>query len=172
MKIEDEHKITMGNEEYIRGYVILSLISKELEENGVGTKGMYLRTSKNYYDSINECDKVQLLRLQYEEGLKDQRKKLKGNRIRKYKIKYDELTGDAIKRDAEFSHIRSVSMYKSVSDNVDNGLIVNKDTHKIITARGIHDEVELKRLCEEYGWNVDWYYTYIEKLGPLLSIDW
>lgn len=170
MQIDDEHKVSFGNEEYVRGYKILELIAKEIEENGVGTKGIYLNTSKSYYDCINECDKVQLLRLQYDGWIKEQRKKLKNKRIKKYKITFDELTGKELKNDAEFSHIRSVSTFKHISDSIDNGLIVNKETHKIITARGIQDEAELKNLCIEHDWNIDWYLPYVEKLGILLNI--
>ena len=161
MQIEDKFKSRIGNKIYIRGFKIIEIISKCIEEDGVGTKGIYLQTSKSYYESINCCDKVKLLRLEYDNVLKEERKKLKNKRRKKYNIEFDELTGEKLKRCCEFSHIRSVAMYKSISDNIDNGLIVNKETHQIITSRGVNDEYELLNLCEEEGWSTSWYEKYI-----------
>ena len=133
----------------MRGYEILKLIAKSIEESGTGTKGMYLETSKQFYDAISSCEKAKLLRLEYENQLKSQRRLLKKKRINAYHIKNDELTNEPLKvRTAEFSHIRSVAMYKFISDSIDNGLIVNKETHKIITAEGVNDENELLSLCQ------------------------
>lgn len=80
---------------------------------------------------------------------------MKKIRIKKYKIDKDELTRETLRSGNEFSHIRSCSMYKHLSDNMDNGLIVNKNTHKLITERGINDEEELRDLCMEQNWNLD-----------------
>ena len=76
MQIPDQYKATFGNETYVRGYEVLRLIAKSLEENGTGTKGIYLETSKQYYDSISSCDKAKLLRIEYENQLKNQRRLL------------------------------------------------------------------------------------------------
>lgn len=170
MQIPDEYKATFGNETYVRGYEVLRLIAKSLEENGTGTKGIYLETSKKYYDSISSCDKAKLLRLEYENQLKIQRKLLKKKRIKAYNIKNDELTKEPLKsKGTEFSHIRSVAMYKLISDSIDNGLVVNKKTHSIITARGINDETELLNLCYEMNWEIDWYNIYLKNLSKLIQ---
>jgi len=111
---------------------------------------------------------AKLLRLEYENQLKSQRRLLKKKRINAYHIKNDELTNEPLKvRTAEFSHIRSVAMYKFISDSIDNGLIVNKETHKIITAEGVNDENELLSLCHSRNWSVDWYDIFVEKLSHL-----
>ena len=155
MQIPDEYKANFGNETYVRGYEVLRLIAKSMEENGTGTKAVYLE--------------AKLLRLEYENQLKTQRKLLKKKRINAYKIKHDELTKEPLKvRTAEFSHIRSVAMYKLISDSIDNGLIVNKNTHSIITSHGINDEIELLDLCKEMNWAVDWYNIYIKNLSKLM----
>ena len=170
MQIPDQHKATFGNETYVRGYEVLKLIAQSLEENGTGTKGVYLETSKQYYDAISCCDKAKLLRLEYENQLKNQRKLLKKKRINAYNIKNDELTNAPLKiKSAEFSHIRSVAMYKFISDSIDNGLIVNKDTHNIITSQGINDETELLNLCKQMNWAIDWYDIYRENLSKLMK---
>lgn len=169
MQIPDQYKATFGNETYVRGYEVLRLIAKNIEENGTGTKGIYLETSKQYYDSINTCDKAKLLRLEYENQLKQQRKLLKKKRIKAYNIKNDELTNEPlIVRSAEFSHIRSVAMHKVISDSIDNGLIVNKETHSIITSHGINDENELLDLCKDLNWATSWYDIFIENLSKLM----
>ena len=169
MQIPDQYKATFGNETYVRGYEVLRLIAKSLEENGTGTKGIYLETSKQYYDSISSCDKAKLLRIEYENQLKNQRRLLKKKRIKAYNIKHDEWTKQPLKiRYAEFSHIRSVAIYKFISDSIDNGLIVNKDTHNIITSHGINDEDELLNLCTKMNWSIDWYNIFIQNLSKLM----
>lgn len=160
MRIEDKYKWNDGKKVYIRGFVILSLIAKAMEEGGVGTKGTYLDVSMQYYDAINKSEKSKLLRLEYDKALVAERKSLKDKRKRKYKIKLDELTGEKLKKFSEFSHIRSVALYKEIADSIDNGLVVNKTTHEIITARGINNEEELKKLCQENNWNLGWYEKY------------
>lgn len=170
MQIPDQHKANFGNETYVRGYEVLKLIAKSLEENGTGTKGIYLETSKQYYDSIRSCDKAKLLRIEYENQLKSQRRLLKKKRIKAYNIKNDELTKEPLNtRSAEFSHIRSVSMYKFISDSIDNGLVVNKETHNIITSHGINDENELLDLCKDMNWEINWYDIFLEKLSKLIE---
>ena len=102
--------------------------------------------------------------------LKAQKRKLKSKRIKKYNIKEDELTGKNIDiRTCEFSHIRSVSMYQEYSDNIENGLIVNKETHDKITRKEINDEDELYDLCIDNGWNLQWYEKYKKHLNKWTS---
>ena len=97
----------------------------------------------------------------YNAFLENERKGLKKKRINKYNIKNDELTGDILRRKtAEFSHIRNYCIYREISSDIENGLIVNKETHVIITKKGINDENELKELCIEKGWNLEWYKKY------------
>ncbi len=160
MQIPDKYIKCMNGKNYVRGFVVISLISKYIEENGVGTKGTYLEVSRTYYDTILASDKVKLIRLEYDNVMKGQRKKLKNRRKKKYKIEFDELTGEPLRNGSEFSHIRSVAMFKHLCDVVDNGLVVNKETHRIITEKGINDEEELKSLCIDMGWSIDWYDTY------------
>ena len=160
MQIPSKYIRYMSGKSYVRGFVVISLISRYMEENGVGTKGTYLEISRAYYDSILLSDKVKLIRLEYDNAIKEQRKKLKKKRKNKYKIEFDELTGEPLERGFEFSHIRSVSMFKSLCDVIDNGLLVNKNTHRIITEKGLNDEEELRSLCIEMGWKIDWYESY------------
>ena len=164
MRLSSEFKCNFNGELYIRGYKVLELLAKTIEENGAGKKGLNLEASKKFYDAINTCESVRLQRLEYDYTLNEARKKLKKKRRTKYKLTHDELTGEPlIIRSCEFSHIRSQAMYRELSDHIDNGLIVNKETHRLITERGINDENELLSFCKEQGWKTDWYDAYIHK---------
>lgn len=162
-KISDENKINFNNKTYIRGYEISMQIDKLIQECGSGTKCNYLKYSEKNYTSIRDCDKGKLLRSETEGRLAQGRKKLKKKRMKCYKIKSDELTGMALDiKNSDFSHIRSYSLYPLLADNIKNGLIVNKSTHKIITEESINDEDDLYNLCKKNGWATNWYHRFIE----------
>ncbi len=161
--ISDEHKIIMGNKTYIRGYEVIRLIDKAIEECGIGTKAEYLRYSEKNYNAIRDSDKGNLLRELVEKNRTKLKKTLKKKRIKLKKVAIDELTGEVLnKRKSDFSHIRSCSMYPYLADNINNGLVVNKETHKIITEKNINDEDELFDLCKNLGWRLKWYDEYIK----------
>ena len=46
MKMGDEFKRSFNREIYVRGYKILELIAKTIEENGAGSKGINLEVRK------------------------------------------------------------------------------------------------------------------------------
>ena len=116
-----------------------------------------MKYSEKIYKAIRDSDTAENIRTTYIKQIQDSRKNLKNKRIRKYKIRKDELTGEKlIKKTAEFSHIRSYALFKDIADDIENGLIVNKETHEIITKRGINDEDELYCLCKELNWDIEW----------------
>ena len=159
--IDDKDKLRDGKKTYIRAYKIRSIIDKFIQREKVSKRKEYLKYSEQIYKAIRDCDTAEVIRTKYISNIEADRKKLKSQRIKEYKIKYDELTGDKlIKRTAEFSHIRSFAIFREVSTDIENGLIVNKETHKIITEKGINDEVELYYLCKERKWSMDWYEKY------------
>ena len=161
--IDKKYKTTYEGEEYVLWSSIISIVERRREEN---PKNRYLSLVMDILNEINECDEIQLLRLKAKNLMEQRVKKLKNKRIRSYKLKDDELTNDPLdKKKAEFSHIRSVAMFPELAEMLWNGLIVNKDTHFIITQVGINDEEELYKLCYEKGWNTAWYKTYKEKLN-------
>ena len=162
-EIPDNSKIFVNGEMYIKGYEVKRLIDKEIQETGMGKKKQYLLYSEKIFNAIRDCDTAENLRNAYEMELKAGKKKLKSKRIRKYKILHDELTGkELIKKTSEFSHIRSYSIFKDIGDDIENGLIVNKEIHDMITKYGIMDEEDLLRLCEEKGWSTEWYNSFKE----------
>ena len=162
--VPDSLKQSFDGQEYVRGYKVLEHLAKNIEENEKKKKGANLEASKQYYEAINTCPTVKLRRIEYDYTLNAARKGLKKKRRTKYKIKSDELTGKPlVVRTCEFSHIRSYALYKELADQIDNGLIVNKETHRLITERGINDEHELLALCQEQQWATDWYDTFRHK---------
>lgn len=157
-KIDEEFKRSIGNKMYVRGYEIRKLLDIRIQNEGIGKKKEYLLYSEKIYNAIRDCDSAEKIRTSYDLEIKESRKGLKKKRISKYKIKFDELTGEKlIKRTAEFSHIRSFAMFRDIGDEIENGLIVNKQVHLEITKCGINDEEELKALCDKNKWKTDWY---------------
>lgn len=159
-KIEDEYKRSYDGLLYIRGFKVIEQIIKAQEENGTGSRGINLQASKQYYEQIHMCDTVKMLRLDYDNQLKSDRSKLKKKRRNQYKISYDELTGEKLKWGYEFSHIRSYSLHREIANNIDNGLLVNKDVHRQITEHGINNEEELLTFCQQHSYNTNWYKTF------------
>ncbi len=153
--------INKSDSEYITGTEFISLLSNIFDTATTFRKRDYIRYSEKLYILIRDSDKAEVMRARYNEDLIKKRNKLKGQRIKKYSIKFDELTGSNLKiRTAEFSHIRSVTLYPDLQLELDNGLIINRNTHEIITEQGIQNEEELYELCEKKKWNTNWYEFY------------
>lgn len=147
-----------GQKVFIRGYRLNGLLDEHIQKEKLGKRKDYLLYSECIYKRIRDCQAVEILRIKYIDNIAEERKKLKKLRIKKYSIKVDELTGMKLKnKTAEFSHIRSASLFKFLALEIENGLIVNKETHSIITVEGICDESELLELCKKRSWNTDWY---------------
>ncbi|MDO4690752.1 MAG: hypothetical protein Q4A58_05585 [Fusobacterium sp.] len=153
--------INRSDSEYITGAEFIRLLSTIFDSATTFRRRDYIRYSEKLYLLIRDSDKAEVMRARYFEDLIDKRNKLKNQRIKKYKIKIDELTGVNLKiQTAEFSHIRSVALYPDLQLELDNGLIINKKTHELITEKGIQNEEDLYNLCLEKKWNINWYNFY------------
>lgn len=162
-KISEKYKIERNETKYIKGSRLYMLIDELLQKAGRIKTEKYLRLSEEFYRSIRDANLTRRLRAEFYEFIRDVRRKLKRERIEKYNIKIDELTGESLnKRSSEFSHIRSVSIYPEFAGSVENGFIVNKNIHDIITANNINDENELVNFCAKQGWQTNWYENYID----------
>lgn len=155
--ISDKYRQNIGGEQYIRGCEIFRLIDSAIQTARSESREEYIRFSELYYQFIRDSDKAQKARRDFYGRINKSRRKLKGKRVSEESIKTDELTGQELCTDAEFSHIRSVSIYPFLADQVWNGLVVNKDIHKIITKSAVNDERHLLELCEIHQWRTDWY---------------
>lgn len=151
---------------FVRAYEVMGMISKEIEEADTLKKGEYLSFSEQCLIAIRDSDRATVKRARFLEDWREKKKNLKKDRIKKYRIVLDELTGEPLeKRTAEFSHIRSSSVYRELSLEIENGLIVNKATHTLITESGVCNEDELLFLCQEEGWDTSWHDKYLEFLN-------
>lgn len=167
-QIEEKDKFSLNDITYIKGSKIISIIDERIQNTGDIKKSKNLKFSYDLYGTIRDCSDVRLLRVEYIQNLEKLVKKLKNERIKKFKIGQDELTNEKlIIKTSEFSHIRSCSIYPQFSDNIFNGHIVNKETHEIITENNINDEEELFELCKTEKWNTDWYKDYKKMLKNL-----
>lgn len=167
-QIEKSNKFKDCGVTYIRGFAIIPFIDSRLQNAGGTGKEKNLKYSYHMYSAIRDSDTARLLRAEYYESIKNCVKKLKKTRIKELDIEYDELTNEPlIEKTSEFSHIRSCSVYPYLMDNIFNGHVVNKRTHDIITRNSINDEEELYALCEELGWETEWYERYIQNFENL-----
>lgn len=163
--VSDNDKTVIDNKSFVRGAEINSHITREIEKSGLNDRGHYLRFSEECLNNIRDSYTAKAIRGEAEVRFNKELSKLKSNRISTFNVEHDELTGELlVRKSAEFSHIRSKKIYKQLALYIENGLIVNKDTHDQITNEGIIDENQLQFFCEQKGWKTDWYDTYIEFL--------
>ena len=159
-KIDNKYKVDYNSRTYVRWSSLLWIVGKRIEEN---PKNEYLKLILSILDEISNSNDVKVLQDKAKELREKNIKKLKKQRIKELKIVKDELTNEKLdKKSAEFSHIRSVTMYPEFSEFIWNGLIVNKKTHNIITSETVNDEEQLYSLCFRLGWNIQWYDKYKE----------
>ncbi len=112
--------------------------------------------SKNIFDDILENSEVQLIALNANLLIEQTSKSLKKARIKEYHLSSDELTLEPL-GSCDFSHIISVKSYPELADQMWNGLVVNKETHRFITAEKITNGDDLLDLCIAKGWSTNWY---------------
>lgn len=159
-KIDNKYKVDYNSRTYVRWSSLLWIVGKRIEEN---PKNQYLKLILSILDEISNSNDVKVLQDKAKELQQKNIKKLKKQRIKEFKIVKDELTNEKLDGEsAEFSHIRSVTMYPEFSEFIWNGLIVNKKTHNIITSETVNDEEQLYSLCFRLGWNIQWYDKYKE----------
>lgn len=163
--LEDNLRYFDGNSTYIKGEGVCYLLDSMITNARSLLRENYVKYSQLLYIAIRDCSRARELRAEHYESTKKILKNLKTNRLR-LSIEYDELTGNPLnKLSCEFSHIRSVSLYPDFSAYVENGLLVNKDVHNIITSSNIFDENQLLNLCNENGWRTSWYHSYLDFLN-------
>lgn len=156
--INSKYKANYNSKTYVIWSSLVSIIAKRIEAN---PKNEYLKLIFSILEEINESNDSKVLQTKAKELQEKNIKKLKKQRINRFKIVKNELTNRKLdKKLAEFSHIRSVSMYPEFSECIWNGFIVNKETHNLITSQCINDEDQLYSLCFKNGWNIDWYDEY------------
>lgn len=168
LNVEDEFKIESENKVYVQCSEVCRLLDIEIQGRAGSIKReKYLKFSDAIYRDIRNSEKLSIIYAEMYEIMNAERKKLKQRRKGDLKVQKDELTGDELVKGYEFSHIRSVSSYLHLADRYWNGLLVNQETHKIITQRGVQDEDQLYQLCVDRGWSLEWYEPFLKSLKSL-----
>jgi len=163
-----DQKTYLANNQYVKGESVMYLLSQTVLNAGGLLRENYLKYSQLLYLAIQDCAVAREMRAEHYEYSKKIIKTLKSKRVSELELDFDELTGEPlIHLTAEFSHIRSASLYPEFACQVDNGLVVNKQTHKIITQNFINDENELLDLCDLQGWDVSWFHDFTEHLKSI-----
>jgi hypothetical protein len=157
----------VGGHTYLYGPDVLKVLSERVALAGNSKREDYLRISMELYHQIEFSDMAKLVRREKWEAMESARRDLKKNRIATLSLTADELTNDPLQNDAQFSHIRSYHSYPLLGLDMNNGLIVNKQTHAVITSHGVNDEAALYDLCKEQSWNEGWYDEYLKWLKEI-----
>jgi hypothetical protein len=163
--IRDEYKRQSANGTYLNYSEVNRILTDIAQHAGSTKREQYADFSESIGRSIRKCGKAQLLRAQTYEAITDEKRKLKSIRIKALKLVADELTLVPLLKTSEFAHIRSCAIYPQFATNWNNGLILNRDTHLIVTQHEINNEHQLLQLCKERNWQTKWYHTYASDLN-------
>ena len=125
----------------------------------------YAEFSESIGLAIRDSSKAKLQRAQSYAALNATKGKLKQMRSKLLQISRDELTGLPLLPSSQFSHIRSCAIYPQLATYIWNGLIVNRDIHKIVTDSYVNDENELYDLCRQEGWSTIWFDKYVAQFN-------
>jgi hypothetical protein len=159
----------IGGCQYIRGCEVLKFIAYRLETS-VSKRREGLIYARDIFTSIQDSADLDLISHKAEFALQSAKKVLKKERIKKYQIGDDELTGEALeKKTSHFSHIVSAASDLELADQIWNGLVVNKETHILITKEKVTNADELYTLCTDQKWRIDWYSNWKDQLDIFYS---
>lgn len=164
-ELEKSEKINYENKTYVSLPAIMKLVTERMTSLGVSKTREYLAFVEACLINIRDNDKFINIRTKLERNWESELNKLKRQRIKEYKIKNDELTGEKLRKNHQFSHIRAKAIYKENALDINNGLIVNGETHFIITSRKVTDEEGLLKLCKENNWKTNWYNIFKNLVG-------
>lgn len=145
-------------------------VSKELTKLILTPSKMTQRARGQFsYDHLTailnspEIGEIIAIHLEYVNSKQDYLKKA---RIKRFNLTADELTGELFHTSSQrshFSHIRGKRTCVRLAIDIHNGLVVNDETHGIITKAGVEDEHELLEICKRYSWDISWYRPYVQR---------
>lgn len=156
--ISENHKRNIEGKPYVRvdaiGAELISNISSHQYEL---SKRNYSKYSLEILKALNENPLLDSIRENQRQLFLKSKNKLKQKRINEFGLINDELTGEKLEiRKCEFSHIRSIASYPDLALYTWNGLIVNQQTHSLITHSNVDNEESLQRLCYIHNWRKSW----------------
>jgi len=150
--------LMLNENTYFRGARIGRVIDSVIEKVDKDNTNRCAEVSKELFLLIRDSKTARQRQKQYYDNFDDVRKRLRKMRLRKFRITEDELTGEKLDpRTAEFTYVREPAFYRELTQDIDNGLVVNSDTYETLLKSTATDEKELYRLCDRNDWNKEWY---------------
>ena len=166
--IPDKDKTNFGRGLCIKYSAVIYRLNEIIQAPIKNKRREYLRVSDEIGRKVRDSTVVELGQLKYKEFIDETKKQLKHKRIKECNIVYDELSGENLDiRFSEFHHIRRQSIFPHMISFIWNGLIINKKTHDILTLNDISDEYDLKRICIDMNWSIEWFSEYEKSLNLL-----
>ena len=166
--IASRDKVHFDMDLCIKYSAVIYRLNESIQSPTTHKRREYLRVSEDIGRTVRDASPVEIIRLKYHEFIEETTKKLKHQRIKMYHIDYDELTQLPLDNaTSEFHHIRRQSLASDMRGFIWNGLILNRDIHEIITQHSVSDEYDLKELCLQRNWSIDWFERYEEDLKLL-----
>lgn len=170
--LPDHLKTEINGYKYVDSVALVASLHEKMPLSRDGYHRSYREVSWAILTALRNSPQAkevhQLIRLDVDKSLSSLKKK----RIEKYRLAYDELTGETLTNMSEFSHIRSKNVYPQLALFIWNGLVVNSSTHRVITDNQVCDEQALLELCWKKDWNTSWYgdfYQNREKSGCIYN---
>jgi len=158
-------RANFGGQECVKYSAVIYRLLEIMQSPIPNKRREYLRLSESMGQQARDADAVEVIRLRHTEFIADTKSQLKAKRIQQHNIQYDELTGYSLDvRSAEFHHIRRQSIHTNLISMIWNGVVINKDTHDLITSRYISDEYDLLALCQEMEWDQSWFKPYEQNI--------
>lgn len=143
--------------EHISGPTLRGLIDTRLAQT-TGRTRQYLNVAMESYERILNLSQVRDLKEVFLDDIRNNRSLLKTQRIAQYNITVCEFTGQDIinPQDVEFAHIESVVSNPMLALSVDNGVIIQKAIHQILTRNGIHGYEGMYNFCVQNNYSTTW----------------
>jgi hypothetical protein len=165
-RISSRDKANFGTGLCIKYSAVIYRLNEIIQTPIKDKRREYLRVSDDIGRCVRDAPPVEVIQLKYKEFIDEIKRKLKSQRIKKYNILIDELTGEVLDiGSSEFHHIRRQSIYPEMISLIWNGLILNKPTHDILTQNNISDEYGLRDICINKNWSIEWFSEYEKKLN-------
>jgi hypothetical protein len=167
-KVQMTGEGVMGGEKVletlVRSSKVCEWVDHSIQSPVTSRTADYLKYSEAIYRKVRDCDRAKLLRAEFHQQLKSTQRNLKKLRVKRLKLKHDELTGEALEKSANFAHIRAACHFFEIADKDWNGVVINEGTHLLLTKKGIFDEGELLHFCEKKKWKTDWHGAFKREL--------
>lgn len=158
-------RVALEGSRYVRGWQVAQRIDRDLQACARLIRSEYLEFSEQHYHGVRNDTEAKLLRLRHQESLRQLSRRLKAERVRGLGLTRDELTGRPLhERRSHFAHVLSRSVYPEYLDCTWNGVVVNDDTHELLSAADLVDHTDLARFCEERGLSTAWRGPFVHAL--------